>query len=107
LKSVIKECSIIRAALPTVGALLAQPMREAAMTAFAKSWRGGMALRVARGLFRLWLVLSVVWIAITAGTVPARAWIVRKWQCGKVEVTLRKYATKTPMDLTFNAIPMR
>jgi hypothetical protein len=43
--------------------------------------------------------------AITVGTVPARAWIVGKWQCGEVEVTLRKYATKTPMDLTFNGYP--
>jgi hypothetical protein len=36
---------------------------------------------------------------------PASAWIVRKWQCGEVEVTLRKYATKMPMDLTFNGYP--
>ena len=43
--------------------------------------------------------------AITSGTVPARAWVVRKWQCGEVEVTLRKYATKMPMDLTFNGYP--
>jgi hypothetical protein len=37
--------------------------------------------------------------------VPAHAWIVGKWKCGEVEVTLRKYATKTPMDLTFNGYP--
>jgi hypothetical protein len=37
-----------------------------------------MALRVARGLFRLWLVLSVLWIggvaAVTWGTFPVDDW---------------------------------
>jgi hypothetical protein len=49
--------------------------------------------------------IAAILIVLLASATPASAWVVGKWQCGEVEVTLRKYATKTPMDLTFNGYP--
>jgi hypothetical protein len=39
---------------------------------------------------------------LLVGVAAADAWVVRKWQCGEIEVTLDKRATKEPLDLTFN-----
>ena len=56
-----------------------------------------MALRVARGLFRLWLVLSVLWIGavgiVTWQTFPPDDWIVPDLSQMSNEDLLRGYQT--------------
>jgi hypothetical protein len=45
---------------------------------------------------------ACVLAVLLVGATPANAWVVGKWQCGELEVTLHKYAVHEPYDLTFH-----